>query len=194
MKKLFSVALLLLVLSVASVSASADTFTLVSGSGVTHNGFTVGPLNGALNGSPVTVWCDDFDDFVNFGDTWEVNVLSFGDLSGSTLTQYQTAAWLTMQFSVTDQSQWGDIHYALWRVFDDDPTLVNAGSDFWLALAQSQNFANFDFSNFRILQPTGDPGQEMLTTVPEPMTLLLFGTGLAGVAAGVRRRRREART
>ena len=190
MKKLFSATLLLLTLSFASVSASADTFTLVSGSGVTHNGFTVGPLNGALNGSPITVWCDDFDDFVNFGDTWEVNVLSFSSLSGGELAQYQQAAWLTTQFAVTDQSQWGDIHYALWRVFDDDPTLVNAGSDFWLALAQSQNFANFDFSSFRILRPTGDPGQEMITTVPEPITLLLFGTGLAGVAARVRRRRR----
>ncbi|HLM55271.1 MAG TPA: PEP-CTERM sorting domain-containing protein [Pyrinomonadaceae bacterium] len=190
MKKLFSVTLLLLILSVASVSASADTFTLVSGSGVTHNGFTVGPLNGLLNGTSITTWCNDFDDFVNFGDTWEVNVLSFSSLSGGELTQYQQVAWLTTQFAVTDQSQWGDIHYALWRVFDDDPTLVNAGSDFWLALAQSQNFANFDFSSFRILRPTGDPGQEMITTVPEPITLLLFGTGLAGVAARVRRRRR----
>jgi hypothetical protein len=30
------------------------------------------------------------------------------------------------------------------------------------------------------------------TTVPEPMTMLLFGTGLTGIAAGVRRRRKAA--
>ncbi len=192
MKKLFSVACLLIILCCASATASADTFTLVSGSGVTHNGFTVGPLNGILNGTNITTFCTDFDDFVNFGDTWEVNVLSFSDLAGPALTQYQQAAWLTMQFAVTDQSQWGDIHYALWRLSDDDPTLVNAGSDMWLAMAQSQNFANFDFSAFRILRPTGDPGQEMLTTVPEPATLLLLGTGLAGIAARVRRRRKAA--
>ena len=192
MKKLFSATLLLLILSIASVSASADTFTLVSNNGVTHNGYSVGPLNGLLNGNPITTYCNDFDRFVNFGQSWDVNVLSFSSFSGAELTQYQQAAWLTMQFAVTDQSQWGDIQYALWRVFDPNPTLVNAGSDFWLAQAQSQNFANFDFSNFQILRPTGEDGQEMITTVPEPMTMLLFGTGLAAVAAGARRRRRDA--
>jgi hypothetical protein len=47
-----------------------------------------------------------------------------------------------------------------------------------------------------------DPGQTVSitgqitgaqqTTIPEPMTMLLFGTGLAGVAAGARRRRKAA--
>jgi len=47
-----------------------------------------------------------------------------------------------------------------------------------------------------------DPGQTVSitgqitgaqqTTIPEPMTMFLFGTGLAGVAAGVRRRRKAA--
>jgi hypothetical protein len=46
----------------------------------------------------------------------------------------------------------------------------------------------------QIASLTGDIVSAQQTTIPEPATLLLLGTGLAGVAARVRRRKARGRS
>ncbi len=190
---------LLLGLGCAS-SASADTVKLIKLGEQFAPGEFAGPYQATLNGDPITMVCVSFDRHVRVGQTWEVSVNEI-TLSGvanalyggtaNALSKYQQAAFLTDQLALNPNEN-GAIQTAIWKLFNAaTPDFGNAGA--WLALAQNQDFSGYDFSKFRILTPTdrsaGGP-QENLTTVPEPTTMLLLGTGLTAIAAKVRRRRR----
>jgi len=75
------------------------------------------------------------------------------------------------------------------KIVFDQTTLVIAGVNYHLV--------NLTNGNELALDPNATGGvtrvTAQLSTVPEPMTMVLFGTGLAGIAAGARRRRNAAR-
>ncbi len=157
------------------------------------------PYAATIDGGPVSdVMCDDWVHGGLPGDKWQANftnlgsgnlsLLRYNQLPGA-LMLYNEAGWLLLQTEVTPQTQWIDINYAVWHVFDSNAPL-NGNAPYWLTLAQQEansGFPGVDFYRVGIytpidqydLNPNGP--QELLTIVPEPGTLLLLGSGLAGL-------------
>lgn len=202
MKRLLLVpCLLVLILVSAASSARADSVTLVSVGTNTFQGSSAGPYSGLLNGDPISMMCLSFNRNVQVGQTWDVavNMLDAAGVANAlyggqtnALLKYQRAAWLYDQLTASP-NQASAIHGAIWNIFNAR-TPDTAASIQWFSAAMNANLAGYDFSRFRILTPADRSKygpQEMMTTVPEPMTMLLLGSGLLGVAAKVRKHRKR---
>lgn len=171
-------------------------FTGVNGA---NNGIDyVSPYYATMNGQPVTLFCVDFINTVNFKQVWYANLTSVGssDLSntryGNTLISpvaanapilYEEAAWLTTQFA-SHTSDYVSLQYALWDLMNpgSEPTSYGDVQN-WLDLA-AKNYKTIDPSAFQIVTNVGPVTltgqvQEFIIRTPEPSTLLLLVISLA---------------
>jgi hypothetical protein len=163
-------------------------------------------INGSGN---VPLMCDSYDNVVSLGQTFQATVSPFlqavnsgsGMFGGSstTILDYKAAGLIfkAMLMGNLDRAQ---AQWAIWGLFSANAkgnpffgTINGSGIDAtYLALASTAG--NSSYSGLVLYTPLGaKPGigpQEFIgySSVPEPTTLTLFGTGLIALAGTIRRK------
>jgi hypothetical protein len=178
LRNLIQIASLALGLAVLA-SASPVTVNFVGGYGTPVNGVVSNgnkeiyyPYVINVNGSNIIVACDDVNDSVTGGETWQATVNHFTDPAGTSITggmfasatptaqqitNYQQAAWLYTQFDGLSTPPPGynydevnaAINYAIWDIFNGgNPSLASIGpantaSAYWLNAANVATANNY---------------------------------------------------
>lgn len=212
-KSLVSILTMCLVLSASVVLATpvevGDTVTFLPGVGPTGGGV----FNIYNNDQGVTFqsFCLERNEYISIGGTYTVagisNSAMMGGVSGATDGADPLSgktAWLYYNFTTgtlpgypsISYSQQGLLQNAIW-MFEGELLPGNSGYDLnnvFYKLALAQGWADGYIGDVRVLNlvslsPGGlkGPAQDQLIVTPEPLSLLLLGLGLMGVA-GVRRK------
>jgi hypothetical protein len=200
--------------------AGPEEFTFIEWNGGNwENGYPyyLAPTDGP-NSTYYAVMCDDYAHGGMPGQQWEANITDLGsdnisltrfnkEPSGpnalAPLQLYDEAGWILLQTQVVPTSEWQEMNYAVWNIFDPEAP-CNSGCMTWLTMAEQaarDKFPDTDFNRVYIITPVDqynpDPHspQEFLYlgsdsgfspagqsgTTPEPGTFVLMGTGMLGL-------------
>jgi len=170
-----SILLACLIFWAVGLFASPVYIGLVSFDGTFVNGIPTYPYSLVAAGSP-PFWamCDDYYHDGTPGDQWLANLTNLGTgnptnlrFASFGLVAYEEVGWIFLQTFNTPTSQWPDMNFAVWHIFN--PTVViTPTAQRWINLAMA-NYQYGDYTHVYIAtplqinaSPTGD--QEFIST------------------------------
>ncbi|GEM_PF-752456 len=205
------VSLLAVLISTGSAQANSITADMhfVGPSGNNAGGVYTYAYNFSINGGPATsLICDTYENEIIRGETWKATVsglLSGKGLFGAQALQYKAAA-IIFQSILNGSTNPNAGNFAIWALFSSQASQnpfyksSSAGAiDAW-ALALAAHTPGSSLKGFVLYTPIsgseswkGHTPQEFIgynskAVVPEPGSLILFGTGLVGLALTVRKK------
>lgn len=163
------------------------------GTSVPYHGVYAGYYQAKINDILDFVMCDDVTRIIYPGNTWKAQELTYGDMqSGSNgkfanLVKYSQASWLFEQTDEATPFLRSQMQAAIWTIMSPSAGVTLdplAQSYFAEATNGTHNAQNWS-SIMTVLAPApSQSGQEFLrhASIPEPGSLVLFGSGLALLA------------